>query len=101
MVQNPFRSINIAWFICTFVCTCICFTLNSLLTYTFVIYISTEDGNQTQENQSLETTSEVNDLHFAPISEKSPYVNIDNNECNITKLSYRMDWIMQILLVSE
>ena len=99
MVQNPFRSINIAWFICTFVCTCICFTLNSLLTYTSVIYISTEDGNQTQENQSLETTSEVNDLHFAPISEKSPYVNIDNNECNITKLSHSMEWI--IYWVSE
>jgi hypothetical protein len=65
MVQYPFRSINIAWFICTFVCTCICFTLNSLLTCTSVIYIWTEDGNpssiQTQENpdhQKLENMSE-------------------------------------------
>ena len=74
MVQYPLRSINIAWFICTFVCTCICFTLNSLLTCTSVIYISIEDGNtssiQTQENpdhQLLENMSEDKQLLIGKI----------------------------------
>ena len=70
MVQYPFRSINITWFICTFVCTCICFTLNSLLTYTSVIYISIEDGNQTQEkpdHQLLENMSEDKQLLIGKI----------------------------------
>ena len=102
MVQNPFRSINITWFICTFVCTCICFTLNSLLTCTSVIYIWTEDGNPSSI-QAQETRSEENLLL---IGKTTPIVSIDNDICNIIMLSlYTMESFLEqdtlTLLLSE
>jgi hypothetical protein len=66
-----------------------------------VINISTEDGNQTRENQSLETMSEVNHLHFVPIGKTTPFVNIDNNECNITVLSYMIKLILKRVMLTH
>ena len=68
--------------------------LNSLLTYTSVIYISTEDGNpsniQTQENPDHQSENQL------PIGKTKPIVSIDDDICNIIMLSlYTMESFLE------